>query len=55
MRTIKECEDILELAIGEVDYSIPSDVLEDTITYLQELRKMKEEKSWEDYPECMGR
>lgn len=55
MRTIKECEDILEIAIGEVDYAIPSDVLEDTIEYLREYEKTKSERSWRDFPECMGR
>ena len=55
MRTVKECMDILELAIGEVEYSIPSDVLEDTIEYLKKYKKLATEKSWEMFPEKMGR
>lgn len=55
MRTIEECKKILECAIGEVDYIIPHDVLEDTIQHLDDYKKLKIEKSWEDYPEGMGR
>lgn len=63
--SIKECQDILECAIGEVDYYIPEDVIRQTIDYLKELkdtkkqlRKAKRELSdyhsnvmWEKYPD----
>ena len=55
MKTTKEVKDILELAVGEVDYVIPSDVLEDCITYLDDYERMKSAQSWADYPENMGR
>ena len=55
MRTVDECKDILELAIGEVEYSIPSDVLEDTITYLEKYKELKSDASWDKFPEMMGR
>ena len=39
--SIKECQDILECAIGEVDYYIPEDVIRQTIDYLKELKTTK--------------
>ena len=55
MRSVDQCKEILECAIGEVDYAIPSDVLEDTIKYLEELDRLQLEISWMKYPESMGR
>ena len=55
MRTVKECKEILELAIGEVDHTVHADILESTICYLNEFEKLKAEKSWSNYPEQMGR
>ena len=55
MRSAKECQDILELAIGEVEAAIPDDVLEDTIKYLDEYEKIRIEKSWDEFPETVGR
>ena len=55
MKTVDECSKILEAAIGEVDHIIPSDVLEDTIYYLKQYKKLEVAKSWDDYPESMGR
>ena len=55
MRTVKECKEILELAIGAVDHVVPADILESTICYLNEFEKLKAEKSWSNYPEQMGR
>ena len=63
--SVKECQDILECAIGEVDHHIPEDVIEQTIDYLnelkttkKELRKLKKETEdqfsnmmWEKYPD----
>ena len=63
--SIKECQDILECAIGEVDYYIPEDVIMQTIEYLDELKQTKkklkavkkdldEERDramWEKYPD----
>ena len=63
--SIKECQDILECAIGDVDYHIPVDVIEQTIEYLDELKRTKkklravkkeldEERDramWEKYPD----
>ena len=64
-RSIKECQDILEVAIGEVEYHIPSDVLEQTLEYLEELKqkrtelkkmkkeceKMRSDALWSKYPD----
>ena len=64
-RSIKECQEILEVAIGEVEYHIPSDVLEQTIEYLSELKqkraelkrvkreheKMRSDALWSKYPD----
>lgn len=55
MREIKECKSIIECAIGEVDYMIPSDVLEDTLRYLEELEELRLKDSYDDFPESMGR
>lgn len=55
MRDLDECKSILECAIGEVDYMIPSDVLEDTLEYLDELKKLRLKESYDEFPESMGR
>lgn len=48
---IAECRDVLEMAIGEIEYHIPTDVLEQTIAYLWELENMKIEESWRKFPD----
>lgn len=48
MRSIKECYDILELAIGCTESVIPSEILTDSITYLKELER---KKAWENSDE----
>lgn len=53
--TVKEVKEILELAIGEVELHIPSDVIEQTLQYLTEYEDMKIAESWVKYPEEMGR
>ena len=53
--TVKEVKEILELAIGEVEAQIPTDVIEQTLLYLTEYEKMKIAESWEKYPEEMGK
>lgn len=53
--TVKEVKEILELAIGEVELHIPSDVIEQVLLYLTEYEDMKIAESWEKYPEEMGR
>lgn len=50
--TVVEVKAILECAIGEVEPLIPSDVLEQTIVYLNEYEQMKSELSWSKYPEA---
>lgn len=55
MKSVNECKGILEAAIGECEQIIPSDVLESTIKYLDELLKLRNEKSWDMFPEAMGR
>lgn len=50
--TVVEVKSILECAIGEVESFIPSDVLEQTIAYLNEYEQMKSELSWNKYPEA---
>lgn len=50
--TVVEVKSILECAIGEVEPLIPSDVLEQTIAYLNEYEQMKSELSWSKYPEA---
>ena len=49
--SIDECINILETAIGEVEHSIPNDVLEQTICYLTEYQNMKLEVSYDKYPD----
>ena len=63
--SIKECQDILEIAIGDVDYYIPEDVIRQTIEYLKELKNTKKQINrakrelddyiskvmWEKYPD----
>ena len=53
--TVKEIKEILELAIGEVEAHIPSDVIEQALLYLTEYNDMKIAESWEKYPEEMGK
>ena len=55
--SIDECRHVLEAAIGEIGLSalIPDEVLEATLSYLDEYEKLKFEKSWDDFPERMGR
>lgn len=48
MRSIKECKDILELAIGYTESVIPSEILRDTISYLDNYEK---EIVWKDSAE----
>lgn len=50
--SLKEVIDILELAIGEVDERIPSDVLECAISYLREHEQMKINETWDKYPDA---
>lgn len=53
--TIKEVKEILELAMGEVESLIPSDVIEQMLLYLTEYENMKIAESWEKYPEEIGK
>ena len=53
--TVKEVKEILELAIGEVELHIPSDVIEQTLRYLTEYENMKIAESYDIYPDEMGR
>ncbi len=53
--TVEEVKEILELAIGEVELHIPSDVIEQTLRYLTEYEKMKIAESYDIYPDEMGR
>lgn len=53
--TVKEVKEILELAMGEVESLIPSDVIEQMLLYLTEYENMKIAESWEKYPEEMGK
>ena len=55
MVDIDECKEVLELAIVEVEAVIPSEILESTIKHLEDYQKLKYEKSWDDFPEAMGR
>ena len=48
MRSIKECKNILELAIGYTESVIPSEILRDTISYLDNYEK---EIAWKDITE----
>lgn len=49
--SIEDCINILECAIGEVDYIIPSEVLEQVIIYLNRCDELEVEKSWTLFPE----
>lgn len=53
--TVKEVKEILELAMGEVESLIPSDVIEQMLLCLTEYEDMKIAESWEKYPEEMGK
>lgn len=53
--TVKEVKEILELAMGEVESLIPSDVIEQMLLYLTEYEDMKIAESWRKYPEEMGK
>lgn len=55
MITVYDCENALELAIGEVNAVIPDEIIEATLRYLDEYKKLEIEKSWIDCPERMGR
>ena len=49
--SIEDCINILECAIGEVDYMIPSEVLEQVIVYLNRCDELEVERSWTLFPE----
>lgn len=53
--TVKEVKEILELAMGEVESLIPSDVIEQMLLYLTEYEDMKIAESWRIYPESEER
>ena len=53
--TVEEVKEILELAMGEVESLIPSDVIEQMLLYLTEYEDMKIAESWDKYPEEMGK
>jgi hypothetical protein len=53
--TVKEVKEILELAMGEVESLIPSNVIEQMLLYLTEYENMKIAESWDKYPEEMGK
>lgn len=53
--TVKEVKEILELAMGEVESLIPSNVIEQMLLYLTEYEDMKIVESWRKYPEEMGK
>ena len=55
MTSVDECISILEMAIGEAEHILPSEVIEDIMEYLRDYKRMKTAKSWDEYPECMGR
>lgn len=53
--TVKEVKEILELAMGEVESLIPSNVIKQMLLYLTEYEDMKIVESWRKYPEEMGK
>ena len=46
-----ECISVLECAIGEADSVIPDDVLQSTIGYIKEYKRLRYEMSWIECPE----
>lgn len=52
---INTCMEALELAMDDVSAHIPAIVIESTLFYLNEYKRLKNNKSWEDFPEAMGR
>lgn len=51
---IKEVMNVLEAAIGEAEYIIPSQILECAVEYLKEYEDLKSVESWREFPESMG-
>lgn len=51
---IKEVMNVLETAIGEAEYIIPSQILECAVEYLKEYEDLKSVESWREFPESMG-
>lgn len=51
---IKEVMNVLEAAIGEAEYIIPSQILECAVEYLKEHEDLKSAESWREFPESMG-
>lgn len=51
---IKEVMNVLEAAIGEAEYIIPSQILECAVEYLKEYKDLKSVESWREFPESMG-
>lgn len=54
-RSIKEIKNILELAINEVDYAIPPEILEQCIEILEKYQAIKSMLSWVEFPDEMGK
>ena len=52
---IEEVINVLEAAIGEAEYVIPSEILESAVEYLKEYEDLKSVESWRKFPESMGR
>lgn len=55
MRSVDECKEVLELAKGEAEAIIPSEIIDDTIQHLTDYQKLECEMSWCRNPEGMGR
>lgn len=53
--TVEEVKEILELAIGEVEAYIPSDIIEQALLYLTEYERLEIAESYDIYPDEMGR
>ena len=51
---IKEVMNVLEAAIGEAEYIVPSQILECAVEYLKEYEDLKSVESWIEFPESMG-
>ena len=54
-RNINEIKNILELAINEVDYAIPPEILEQCIEILEKYQAIKSMLSWAEFPDEMGK
>ena len=52
---IEEVINVLEAAVGEAEYVIPSEILESAVEYLKEYEDLKSVESWRKFPESMGR